>query len=82
MHVIEVFGMGCPRCKAMVRNAEQAVAELGLEAKVVKVEDLATIAARGLMMTPALAIDGELVVSGRIASVAEIKRLLEAKGRG
>jgi len=82
MHVIEVFGTGCRKCKAMVRNAEQAVAELGLEAQVVKVEDLATIAARGVMMTPALAIDGEIVVSGHIAPVAEIKRQLEAKGRG
>ncbi len=82
MHLIEVFGTGCPKCKATVRNAEQAVAELGVEAKVVKVEDLAQMMERGVMMTPALAIDGKIVVAGHIAPVEEIKKQLLAAKRG
>lgn len=78
---IEVFGTGCPKCKATLRNAEQAVAELGLEVEVVKVENLAQMAGREVMLTPALAIDGEIVVSGHVAPVAEIKGYLEARGR-
>lgn len=81
MHVIEVFGTGCPKCKATLRNAERAVTELGVAARVVKVEDLAQMIERGVMMTPALAIDGQIVVSGHIASVTEIKKHLEAKER-
>lgn len=79
MHVIEVLGVGCPKCQATLRNAQQAVAELGVEAEIMKVEDLREIVARGVMMTPALAIDGEIVVAGHIAPVAEIKRHLQAK---
>lgn len=79
---IEVFGTGCPKCQATVRNAQQAVAELGVEAEIVKVDDLREIAARGVMMTPALAIDGKIVVAGHIAPVAEIKRHLAAAKRG
>ncbi|MEW6216890.1 MAG: thioredoxin family protein [Candidatus Bipolaricaulota bacterium] len=81
MRRIEVFGIGCPKCKATLRNAEQAVAELGVEAEVVKVDDLGQMAVRGVMMTPALAIDGQIVVSGHVAPVAEIKKHLEAKER-
>ncbi len=81
MRRIEVFGVGCPKCKTTLRNAEQAVAELGVEAEVVKVDDLGQMAVRGVMMTPALAIDGQIVVSGHVAPVAEIKKHLEAKER-
>ena len=74
---IEVLGTGCPKCQATVRNAEQAVKELGVQAEVVKVEDLSEIAARGVMVTPALAIDGEIKCSGRIPTVEEIKNWLQ-----
>ncbi|MFH1609666.1 MAG: thioredoxin family protein [Candidatus Bipolaricaulota bacterium] len=77
MRRIEVFGTGCPKCQVTLRNAEQAVKELGIEAEIVKVQDLGEIMARGVMMTPALAIDGKVVVSGHIAPVAEIKRHLQ-----
>lgn len=79
MRKIEVLGTGCPKCQATVRNAEQAVRELGIEAEIVKVQDLSKIMARGIMMTPALAIDGEVVASGHIATVAEIKRYLQGE---
>ncbi|RLE30764.1 thioredoxin family protein [Candidatus Acetothermia bacterium] len=74
---IEVLGTGCPKCQATVRNAEQAVKELGVQAEVVKVEDLSEITARGVMVTPALAIDGEIKCSGRIPTVEEIKNWLQ-----
>lgn len=81
MRRIEVFGTGCPKCRAVLRNAEQAVAELGMEAEVLKVDNLGQMAVRGVMMTPALAIDGRIVISGHVAPVAEIKKHLEASGR-
>ena len=74
---IEVLGTGCPKCQATVRNVEQAVKELGVQAEVVKVEDLSEITARGVMVTPALAIDGEIKCSGRIPTVEEIKNWLQ-----
>ncbi|MBC7098864.1 TM0996/MTH895 family glutaredoxin-like protein [Candidatus Bipolaricaulota bacterium] len=74
---IEVLGTGCPKCQATLRNAEQAVKELGIQAEIAKVDDLAEITARGVMVTPALAIDGEIKCSGRIPTVGEIKSWLK-----
>jgi len=76
---IEVLGTGCPKCQATIRNAEQAIKELGIQAEVVKVDDLSEITARGVMMTPALAVNGEIKCSGRIPSVEEIKAWLQGK---
>ncbi|MEI6170979.1 MAG: thioredoxin family protein [bacterium] len=73
---IEVLGTGCPKCKATVVNAQKAVAELGIQAEVVKVEDLMEIASRGVMMTPALVIDGQVKVVGKVPTVDEIKKWL------
>jgi small redox-active disulfide protein 2 len=77
MMKIEVLGTGCVKCKSLAKNVEKAVAESGVEAEVVKVESLQEIMNRGVMMTPALFIDGEAVVVGRAPSVAEIKALLK-----
>jgi small redox-active disulfide protein 2 len=74
---IEVLGTGCAKCKSLAKNVEKAVAESGVEAEVVKVESLQEIMNRGVMMTPALFIDGEAVAVGRAPSVAEIKALLK-----
>ena len=74
---IEVLGTGCAKCKSLAKNVEKAVAETRVEAEVVKVESLQEIMSRGVMMTPALIIDGETVVVGRAPSVAEIKSLLK-----
>lgn len=74
---IEVLGTGCPKCQATVRNAEQAAKELGIQAEIVKVDDISEITARGVMVTPALAIDGEIKCSGRIPTVEEIKGWLK-----
>jgi len=74
---IEILGTGCPKCKATVANVQKAVAELGIQADVVKVEDLMEIASRGVMMTPALVIDGQVKVVGKIPTVDEIKKWLQ-----
>jgi small redox-active disulfide protein 2 len=60
-----------------VVNAQKAVAELGIQAEVVKVEDLMEIASRGVMMTPAVVIDGQIKAVGKVPTVAEIKKWLQ-----
>ena len=73
---IEVLGTGCMKCKRLMKNVEKAVAESGVQADIVKVEDITEIMERDVMLTPALMIDGELKVSGRVADVSEIKELI------
>ncbi len=73
---IEILGTGCMKCKRLAKNAEQAVAELKINADIQKIEDITAIMDRGIMLTPAMMVDGELKVSGRVADVAEIKRIL------
>jgi len=75
--LIEVFGSGCARCQTLEKNAQQALAQLGGEHAVVKVSDYAAMAARGILSTPALAIDGQLRFQGKVASTAEILELLK-----
>ncbi|WP_292384833.1 thioredoxin family protein [Methanoculleus sp. UBA430] len=74
---VEVLGTGCARCKRLAKNVEAAIKDLGIEAELVKVDDITEIMDRGVMLTPALAVDGELKVSGRVADVKEIKELLQ-----
>ena len=69
---IEILGTGCPKCKKTAANAETAVKELDLAAEIVKVERIGDIMNYGVMVTPALAIDGEVKTSGRIPKVEEI----------
>ncbi|MDD1687304.1 thioredoxin family protein [Methanoregula sp.] len=76
MTKIEVLGTGCAKCKRLFANAEQAVRDLGITADVVKVEDLDAIVESGVMMTPALFINGEIVSEGRVPDVNEIKSML------
>ncbi len=74
---IEVFGTGCLKCKRLMKNVETAVSESGVDAEIVKVEDITEIMERDVMFTPALAIDGEVKVAGRVADVSEIKELIK-----
>jgi small redox-active disulfide protein 2 len=74
---ILVIGTGCTKCKTLAQFTEQAVKELGVAAEVNKVTDLKQIMALGVMMTPALAVDGAIKVSGRVPSVSEIKAILQ-----
>lgn len=73
---IEILGPGCPKCKKVAGLTEQAVKESGVEAEIVKVTDIKEIMNRGVMFTPALAIDGEVKSAGKIPSVEEIKTWL------
>ena len=73
---IEIFGMGCPNCMKLEENTKTALAESGLEAEIVKVDKLEDIVARGVMGTPALAVDGEMKSTGKVLSVKQVKALL------
>ncbi len=72
-----VIGPGCTKCKTLAQFTEQAVKELGVTAEINKVTDLKQIMALGVMMTPALAVNGTIKVVGKVPSVAEIKALLQ-----
>jgi len=73
---IEVLGPGCPRCTALAASVQAAVAKLGLNAEVTKVTDIMEITSRGVMATPALVLNGEVVVTGRVPRPEEIEALL------
>ncbi|MCK4570550.1 TM0996/MTH895 family glutaredoxin-like protein [Candidatus Bipolaricaulota bacterium] len=74
---IEILGTGCPKCEALMNNVEAAVRELGIEAEVSKVTDIIEIANRGVMMTPALSVDGNVLLAGRVVTVDGIQALLK-----
>ena len=76
MKKIEVLGTGCPKCKKLAENAEAAAKSLGIEYELLKVTDINEIMKFGVMMTPALAVDGELKSTGKALSVDDIKKLL------
>ncbi len=73
---VEVFGPGCPRCEQTFRTIINAAAELEIPADIQYITDVATIADRGMMVTPAVVVDGKLVVQGRIPSRREAKEIL------
>jgi small redox-active disulfide protein 2 len=73
---IQILGTGCPKCKTLAANAEKAVAELGIQAEIEKVTDIKAIMALGVMMTPALAIDGVVKSSGHLLSPEQIKKMI------
>ena len=76
MTKIEIIGTGCAKCNRLFANAEQAVRDLKITADVIKVDDIDEIVNRGVMLTPALFINGEVRAEGRIPDVNEIKRML------
>lgn len=77
MTKIEVVGTGCAKCKRLLANAEQAVKDLKIAADVIKVDDIDEIVNRGIMLTPALFINGKVRAEGRVPDVNEIKKMLE-----
>lgn len=74
---IQILGTGCPNCVRLAENAEAAARELGLEYELEKVTDINDIMRFGVMMTPGLAVDGQVKSSGKVLSSEEIKPLLE-----
>jgi len=69
---IEILGPGCPKCMKLAENAEQAAKQLGVDAEIVKVTDISEMTKRGVMMTPALVIDGEVKSVGKVPNPTEI----------
>lgn len=74
--VIKILGSGCANCKKLESNAREAVKELGIDATIEKVEDFKGIMAYGVMKTPALVVDEQVKVMGRVPSVEDIKKYL------
>lgn len=73
---IKILGSGCAKCQKLEANTITALAELGVEADIEKVTDPAEIASWGVMSTPALVVDDEVLLSGRLATADEVRRLL------
>lgn len=73
---IEILGVGCPKCKQLTANTEAALKEINICAEIQKVTDIGKIIEYGVMMTPALAIDGTVVSAGKVLTKDEIKKIL------
>jgi small redox-active disulfide protein 2 len=73
---LQILGTGCPRCKQLLTNVEQAVADMGSAVEVEKVEDIKEIMKFRVLATPALAVDGVVKAAGRVLSPEEIKKLI------
>ena len=73
---MQILGTGCPKCKALAQNAETAAKELGLEYTLEKVTDIKEIMKFGVMATPALVVDGQVKVVGKVLSPEQIKAML------
>jgi len=80
MKKIQVLGTGCPKCKKLAEVAEQAAEQAGIEYELEKVTDINDIMKFGVVITPALAVDGEVKVTGKVPSVAEIVSMLVSSG--
>lgn len=75
---IEILGSGCPKCEKTESNVRKAIEALGIDAEVAKVTDQDEILARDVMMTPAVAVDGEVKVSGKVPRVSQLESILRA----
>lgn len=76
MKKLQILGTGCPKCKKLAKNAEAAAKDLGIEYEIEKVTDISEIMQFGVMVTPALAVDGQVKVVGKVPSAEEVKELL------
>jgi small redox-active disulfide protein 2 len=76
MKKVQILGTGCPKCKLLYEVAQRVVRENAIEAEVTKVEDINEIIRLGVMMTPALVVDGEVKAAGKVPKPDEIKSML------
>ena len=76
MKKIQILGTGCSKCKKLAENAEAAAKELGIEYEIEKVSQINEIMKFGVMVTPALVIDGQVKVTGKVADAGAIKKML------
>ncbi len=77
MRKIQILGMGCAKCGELAKRAEQAAREMELEFEIEKIQDLAKILSFGVMVTPALVVDGVVKASGNVPPLARIKEMLK-----
>lgn len=82
MKRIQILGPGCANCRSLYDRAEEAARELNLEFEIEKVTDFVAISRAGVMSTPALVVDGKLMVSGRVPSTDQLKDLLAGRWPG
>ncbi len=76
MMTLQILGTGCPKCRKLAELTKEAARDLGIEYKLEKITDINDIVSFGVMMTPALAVDGKVKVWGKIPSVEEIRKIL------
>lgn len=76
MKKIQILGTGCAKCEKLYKAAKEAVQALGEAAEVMKVTDIGEITALGVMMTPAMLVDGKVVVMGRVPNLEEMKKMI------
>jgi small redox-active disulfide protein 2 len=76
MKKVQILGTGCPKCRKLAENAQAAAKDSGIECEIVKVTDINEIIKFGVMLTPALAIDGQVKVVGKVPSPDEIRKML------
>ena len=77
MKKIQVLGTGCPKCKKLAENADAAAKAMGIEYELIKVTDINEIMVFGVMITPALAVDGQVKITGKVPSPEDIKSLIK-----
>lgn len=76
---IKILGTGCPKCKSLEKATREVVAQNNIDATITKVEDIMEIMNFNVMTTPALVVNGKVVVKGRIPSIDELKQILTNK---
>lgn len=76
MKKLQILGTGCPKCKKLAEMTEEAAKDLGIEYEIEKVNEVQKIMEFGVMVTPALAVDGEVKVAGKLPSVEDIKKMI------
>jgi small redox-active disulfide protein 2 len=77
MKKIQILGTGCPKCKKLAENAEAAAKELGIEYQIEKVTNINDIMTFGVMVTPALVVDGKLIAAGKVPAIEQLKEILK-----
>ncbi|MGA2916051.1 MAG: thioredoxin family protein [Sedimentisphaerales bacterium] len=77
MRKIQILGTGCPKCKKLAELAEQTAKELGIEYEIEKVTKISDIMKFGVMVTPALVVDGQVEIAGKLPSIEQLKELLK-----
>ena len=76
MKKIQILGTGCPKCRKLAENAEAAAKSVGVEFEIEKVTNINDIMKFGVMMTPALVVDGQVKVAGKVPSVEDIEKMI------